>query len=127
LVGLLKENEIELVYVTKNVFRYDRDNNREVTYDEFTDFCVELHFGEMAIQRLHRRLFYSRGAQRIMNKEEFGKTLNYALSFIKLEAPPAIINLLFSEIDLDHDGWITYEVYFVFLKYYFGSRSAIAA
>ncbi len=62
-----------------------------------------------------------------MNKEEFGKTLNYALSFIKLEAPPAIINLLFSEIDLDHDGWITYEVYFVFLKYYFGSRSAIAA
>lgn len=68
LVGLLKEDKNELAYVTKNVFRYDRDNNGEVTYDELTDFCVEQHFGEMAIQRLHRKKFFSKGAERIMNK-----------------------------------------------------------
>lgn len=69
LVGLLKEDKNELAYVTKNVFRYDRDNNGEVTYDELTDFCVEQHFGELAIQRLHRKKFFSKGAERIMNKE----------------------------------------------------------
>ena len=58
---LLKENEYELPYVTRNVFRYDHDGDKHVTYDELTDFCVEQHFGEMAIQRLHRKNSYSRG------------------------------------------------------------------
>lgn len=31
--------------MVKNVFRYDRDNDGKVTYDELTDFCVEQHFG----------------------------------------------------------------------------------
>lgn len=31
------------------------------------------------------------------------------------------IDCIWSEIDLDKSGWITYEVYFLFLKYYFGS------
>ena len=59
-----------------------------------------------------------------MNKEEFGKTLNDALSYINMEAPQNIIDLLFSEIDLGKEGWITYVVYFLFLRYYFGSCSA---
>ena len=33
MVGLLKESEQELSYVTKNVFRYDVNNDGEVTYD----------------------------------------------------------------------------------------------
>lgn len=41
--------------MVKNVFRYDRNGDSMVTYDELTDFCVEQHFGEMAIQRLHRK------------------------------------------------------------------------
>lgn len=104
LIGLLKEDEHEIAYVTKNVFRYDKDNNGEVTYDELTNFCVEQHFGEMAIQRLHKKKFFVKGAERIMNKEEFGKTLNIALAYINIEAPQDIIDLLFSEIDLDKDG-----------------------
>lgn len=36
------------------------------------------------------------------------------------------IKTLFSEIDLDHDGWISYEVYFFFLKQYFGGMSIAA-
>lgn len=67
----------------------------------------------MAIQRLHRaNKTYSRGAERIMNLEEFKKTIYYALSFIQVEASDAEISLLFSEINLDKSGWISYKVYF---------------
>lgn len=45
LVNLLKENEHELYYMVKNVFRYDRNSDGMVTYDELTDFFVEQHFG----------------------------------------------------------------------------------
>lgn len=55
--------------MTRNVFRYDSDNDNFVTYDELTNFCVEQHFGEMAIQRLHRINSYSRGRERIMNEK----------------------------------------------------------
>lgn len=45
------------------------------------------------------------------------------MSFIGLEASKEQIALLFSEIDLEKAGWISYEIYFLFLKYYFGSMS----
>lgn len=56
-----------------------------------------------------------------MNEAEFGVTLNNALSFIDLTATPEQISRLFKQIDLDKTGWISYEIYFLFLKYYFGS------
>jgi hypothetical protein len=63
----------------------------------------------MAIQRLHRKnKTYSKWQQRIMNKTEFATTLNYALTPLRIEAPRNIIDLLFKEIDLDNDGWISY-------------------
>ena len=31
---------------------------------------------------------------------------------------------MFKEIDLDKSGWISYEIYFMFLKYYFGTLCA---
>jgi len=60
-----------------------------------------------------------------MNKQEFATTLSYALKAIDIQAPQNIVNLLFSEIDLNKSGWITYEVYFLFLKYYFGSQNIV--
>jgi hypothetical protein len=33
LIDLLKESEIELAYVTRNVFRYDKDGDKNVTYE----------------------------------------------------------------------------------------------
>lgn len=40
LIHLLKESELELKYMTRNVFRYDKDGDKNVTYDELTNFCV---------------------------------------------------------------------------------------
>lgn len=60
-----------------------------------------------------------------MNKQEFANTLNFALRPIDIQAPQNVIDLLWSEIDLNKSGWITYEVYFLFLKYYFGSQNIV--
>lgn len=86
---------------------------------------MEQHFGEMAIQRLHRQKLYSQGNRRIMNLEEFIHTLEYSLSPIEVSGSQEIYELLFSEVDLDKDGFISYEDYFVFLREYFGTLSAI--
>ena len=51
-----------------------------------TNFCVEQHFGEMAIQRLHKVNSYSRGKERIMNETEFAMTINNALSYVGMKA-----------------------------------------
>lgn len=124
---LLKESEIEVYYVIHNVFRYDRDNDNRVTYPEMANFLLEMHCGEMAIQRRHLVQGYSQGAKRIMNVEEFIATLNDALGFLQATATNAQLTLLFSEIDLDKDGYITYREYFEFLKLYFRSGSIAAS
>lgn len=38
-----------------------------------------------------------------------------------LKATPEEICQLFKDIDLEKSGWITYDIYFLFLKHYFGS------
>ena len=45
-LDLFKENQYKLQYVIRNVFRYDQDGDKSVTYDELTDFCVERYFGK---------------------------------------------------------------------------------
>jgi hypothetical protein len=37
-----------------------------------------------------------------------------------------LINDWFSVLDTSKDGWISYEVYFLFLRYYFGGASIAA-
>jgi Ca2+-binding EF-hand superfamily protein len=84
---------------------------------------VEQHFGEMAIQRLHRKGYYAHGSSRIMSFEEFANTLNYCLGFLNCEGTIEEYQNLFMEVDKDDDGYISYEDYFIFLKEYFGSKS----
>lgn len=46
------------------------------------NFLLEMHCGEMAIQRRHLKSSYSQGAKRMMNVEEFIGTLTDALGFL---------------------------------------------
>lgn len=62
-----------------------------------------------------------------MSLPEFMKTMEYSLNTIGVNGPEEVYNLLFGEVDLDKDGFISYEDYFVFLKEYFGSKSLDAA
>lgn len=40
LITLMKEDRHEIMYVIANVFRYDRNNDKRVTYDEMCDFFL---------------------------------------------------------------------------------------
>ena len=87
------------------------------------DFLLEVHCGEMAIQRLHLRDVYRQGSRRVMDVQEFIVTLIDALKYLRATASESELRQLFSEIDTDRDGLITYKEYFEFLKLYFGSGS----
>lgn len=43
-----------------------------------------------------------------------------------MKASEELLDSWFKVIDLDQDGWISYEVYFQFLRYYFGGASIAA-
>lgn len=108
LEAFLKANQDDLYYFLKNFFRYHRPTNGLAALDPLTDFCIQWHFGEMSIQRLHRKNTYQRGRDRVMNENEFKRTVNDALAYIELTMDDATSRLLFSEVDLDRDGWISY-------------------
>lgn len=61
-----------------------------------------------------------------MSLPEFVKTMEYSLNTIGIHGPDDVYELLFNEVDLDQDGFISYEDYFIFLKEYFGSKSGIS-
>ena len=122
---LNKSDDLDIFYVVANVFRYDTDGDKRVTYDELVNFFLELHNGELAIQRLHKKSTYSKGSLYILNQAEFIQTLHYAFSFIEFTATNEELAVLFTEVDLDNDGWISYAEYFQFLRYYFGSLSLV--
>ena len=65
---------------------------------------------------------YANGDKRLMSLPEFIKTMEVSLNTIGVHGTEDIYSLLFSEVDLDHDGNISYEDYFIFLKEYFGSK-----
>ena len=122
----MKEDKNEVRYVIANVFRYDKNNDKIVTYDELSNFFLEIHCGEIAIQRLHRQNSYKQGAQRVMDLPEFIVTMNYALSFMNITPTESEPTTVFKDIDRNQDGLITYQEYFEFLRYYFGSESYAA-
>ena len=123
----IKESEIEVIYVIHNVFRYDKDNDNRVTYPEMTNFLLEMHCGEMAIQRRHLRDIYKYGPQRMMDEGEFILTLQDAFAFLDAVGTKEQLSVLFRECDLDKDNLITYKEYFEFLTLYFGSESIAAS
>jgi Ca2+-binding EF-hand superfamily protein len=77
---------------------------------------MEQHFGEIAIQRLHKRKLYQKGAQRIMSEMEFYETIRFALAFVEFLPSESDLRMVFEAVDSDKDGYISYEDYFRFLK-----------
>lgn len=61
----------------------------------------------------------------MLNLREFVGLMEYGLGFIEVVPEKGELGVLFGEIDLDRDGWITYKQYFEFLIGYFGSKSEV--
>lgn len=122
---LMKSDEFDVFYVVANVFRYDANEDGFVNYNELTDFFLELHNGELALQRLHKVNKFSKGDQRILNLPEFEMLMDYGLSFIDIKATKEELSTLFGDIDSNKTGWISYQQFLEFLKDYFGARSLV--
>lgn len=120
---LMHSDVFDIFYVQANAFRYDSNMDGYITYDEMTDFFVEMHFGEIALQRLHKINKFERGDERVMNLKEFIMTLEDCLKYIEVKPINNELEVLFRDIDQDNDGWISYKTYFEFLRTYFGSMS----
>lgn len=58
-----------------------------------------------------------------MSRSEFKRTLQYCFSFIQIKPLDSDLDQIFSDVDLDSDGEITYSDYFLLLREYFGSQS----
>jgi hypothetical protein len=115
LLGITGEKGESLRCATPGIF----GEREAVTVNELTSFLVELLFGELALMRLQSMGFYREGGRRVMDRAEFRITVEYFLSFIVMQAASASLDALFDEIDLDRDGWITYEDYYRFIGLYF--------
>ena len=66
---LIEADETELRYVTSNMFRYDRDNDGVISCQELINFFLEVSWGEIAIQRLHRKGYYKNGSARMIEAQ----------------------------------------------------------
>lgn len=121
LKALLKENPNEVDYVIINYFRYTKGKG-PVSFEEFARFFLGLHCGELAVQRLHREGYFSRGREFIMNEKEFVGALNQAFGVIRFNGNESDMRQLFRDINTDRSGWISYQQYFEALKDYFGYR-----
>lgn len=62
----------------------------------------------MALQNMHRRNLIKRGAERLINLQEFFKLVNDAYSFLHVSMDQGLAETVFKEADKDGDGHITY-------------------
>lgn len=106
----------ELDYIFKNLFRLDVDNNGFVDFNEFSNFFLRRHCGEIALQRTHKKGLIVKGAERKLNVDEFLALLHDAYSFLKVDVENGMAREVFKVFDRDHDSLITYVEYFDFIE-----------
>ena len=102
--------------------RYDLNHDGEVTYEELVSFIVQDYFGIVTIQRFHKENRFSLGCDRKMNQEEFNLVLNDCLGRIGLHPGHSALFDLWSAINPCGTRYISYQLFFVFLDFYFGTH-----
>lgn len=118
----LQENELELLvrevlhettqkeleYIFWNMFRYDPNNDKNIEYEEFAPFILT-HTAEIALQRFH---FQQTLGKNTLTNAEFKLVFREAYHFLKsLNTTDGVLNAIFSELDTNKDGLITYKEY----------------
>lgn len=115
---LHEETKNERDYVLKNLFRLDVDNSGSVSFVELGNFLFKSHCGEMSLQREHKAGRISHGVDRKMTLPEFIHLINLAYGFLKVGIAPDVAEQIFTDVDKDHDGLITYGEYFQIIQQY---------
>ncbi len=122
LKDLLKEDDSQLFYAITNDFRYNLEKIEIISYESLAKLFLACHCGEMTIKRMHMTKMFSNGENRKMNETEFLLAFGCALQAIKFHISEKDLRELFYEIDMDHDGWVTYSEFFEFLRYFFKKK-----
>lgn len=91
------------------------DNSGDISFNEFSNFFLKRHCGEIALQRTHKKGLIGRGAERKLNVDEFLALLNDAYSFLKVDVENGQAREVFKVFDADKDSHITYVEYFSFI------------
>lgn len=60
-------DQLELDYIFKNVFRLDPDGSGGISFNEFANFFLKRHCGEIALQRAHKKNLIGKGSERKLN------------------------------------------------------------
>jgi Ca2+-binding EF-hand superfamily protein len=113
---LREEDEAEVHYLVRNISRIDTDNSGEVDFEEFANFLLKRHCGELALQRTHRAGRIRNGAARKLTLEEFRVLLDDAYHFLGVKVDNETARRVFEQSDTDRDGLITYQEYFKFIE-----------
>lgn len=67
------------------MFRLDADNNGVIDFNEFGNFLLLRHCGEISLQRMHKEEKMSMGRFRKMNLQEFRILMDHAYSFLHVK------------------------------------------
>lgn len=109
---LLKEllnetSKSELDYVFKNSFRMDANGDSSFVFEEFAIFFIK-HACEIGLSRYNRSR--ATGGRRDISTEDFSKLFKGSFCFLESGlVGDKIINRVFSKIDRDNDGSISYK------------------
>lgn len=122
---IFNESGTEIDYVLLNMFRYDPNGDKTVTYDELANFILEMHCGEIALQRLHRDKKISGWERRVLSLSDFILVMKFAFAFLNYDFKQDDLTRIFQFIDTDRDGYISYSEYFTFIRNYLGSKRQI--
>jgi Ca2+-binding EF-hand superfamily protein len=122
---VFNESPTEIDYVLLNMFRYDTNGDKSVSYDELTNFILEIHCGEIALQRLHKEKKFAQWQKRMLASIDFILSMRTAFAFLKVELKTEDLQRIFAFIDTDRDGLISYGEYFGFIRNYLGSKRKI--
>jgi Ca2+-binding EF-hand superfamily protein len=120
-IFLLNDSEID--YVIKNFFRYDVSKNGYFLDTEMAKIFLELFFAEIILLRQHRLRKIAKWVERFINLEEFLELVRLSTEWMKIKHDKALLELIFKNIDTNHDGLISYKEYIAFIRRYLGGHT----
>lgn len=104
------------------MFRYDPNGDGVVSYDELANFILEIHCGEIALQRLHREKRIERWEQRMLSLGNFFLVMEEAFGFLDVVFRSEDLTVIFNHLDVAKTGYVPYSKYFGYIRDSMGSK-----
>lgn len=84
---------------------------------------LELLFAEIILLRQHRLRAIAKWQERLISLSEFLILVELSTRWMKVPHDKALLELIFSRLDTNKDGYISYKEYIAFIRKYLGGRA----